>query len=151
MNEETGFKNSWNAGVLTDLAVFAGSTGRALAHVSSLRQDVASGTVLTRLADARVQRLLAVSAGELWRAYAPVVRRLVLLHRIVTVIVIFLVLQLGIEIAFSRILLGPPLVDRRAVGTLASDYVHPDTFTVAAPVVPTFTPLLQSPAIPAIT
>lgn len=140
-----------NAVVLTDLAMFAGSTGRALAHVSSLRQDVTSGTVLARLADARVQRFLAVSAGELWRAYAPVVRRLVLLHRIITVIVIFLVLQLGIEIALPGILLGPPLVDRRAVGTLASDYVHPDTFAVAASAVLALAPLLQSPAIPAVT
>lgn len=122
--------------------MLASSTRRAFAHVSSLRQDIASGTVLAGLTDARIQRFLAVSTSELRRTYAPIIWWLVLLHRVIAVVIIFLVLELGIVIALLRVLLGPSLVDRRAVGTSASDYVHPAAFAVAASVVPVFTPLL---------
>lgn len=133
--------------------MYAGSTRRTLAHVSSLRQNVASGTVLAGLADAGVQRLLAISAGELRRANASVVRRLVLLHRIIAVVVIVLVLELVIVVALAgdaalpRVLLGPRLLDRRAVGTTASDYVHP---ALSASIVPVLASFLQPPAFPTV-
>lgn len=133
---------SKNAIVLTDLTVLASSTRRALAHVSSLRQDITSGTVLAGLTDARIQRFLAVSTSELRWTYTPIVRRLVLLHRVIAMVIIFLVLELGIVIAFPRVLLCPSLVDRRAVGTPAPNYVHSAAFAVATSVVPAFTPLL---------
>lgn len=140
---------------LTDFAVYAGSTRRTLADVSSLRQDVAGGTVLTGFSDTRVQRFFAVPAGELRRAYASVIRRFVLLHRVIFMIVIILILELIIIVAlvvgaaFLRAFLHFPLVDRRAVGTPASDNVH-STFAIAASVVSVFTPLLQSSAVPAV-
>lgn len=133
--------------------MYAGSARRTLAHVSSLRQDVAGGTVLAGLADARVQRLLAVSAGELRRTNASVVRRIVLLHRVIAVVVIVLVLRLVIVIALAgdaalpRVLLGSRLLDRRAMRTTASDYVHP---ALPAPIVPASASFLEPPAFPTI-
>lgn len=134
--------------------MLAGPTGRAFAHVSTLRQNVAGGAVLTGLADTRIQGLLAVPAGVLRRAYAPVIRRLVLLHRVIAVLVAVLVLELVIVIAlvggaaFPRAPLGSPLVDRGAVRTSASDYVHSDALAAAS--VPAPTPLLHPPALPAV-
>lgn len=131
--------------------MLASSAGRTLAHVTTLRHDVARSTVLTRFSDARVQRFLAVPAGELWRTYAPVIRRLVLLHRVVVVLVVVLVLDLVIvialvaEAAFPHVSSRtPPLIDRRAVRASTSDYVHS---ALAASVPAVFTSLLQSPAL----
>jgi len=138
---------------LTNLAMLAGSTRGTLAHVSSLRHDVARGTVLTRFSDAGVQRFLAIPAGELRRAYAPVIRRFVLLHRVVVVLVIVLVLDFVVvvalftETAFPRVLLRSPLIDRRAMRTTTPDYVHP---ALAASVLAALASLLQSPALAAV-
>lgn len=135
--------------------MLAGSAGRTLAHVSSLRQNVAGGSVLAGLADARIERLLAVSAGELRRTYASVVRRLVLLHRVIVVIVIVLVLKLVIVVAlfggaaFFRVLLRLLLIDRRAMIALASHDVHTLAATVTA-TVSVLAPLLQSSALTAV-
>lgn len=110
-------KFSKQRNTLTDLTVFAGSTRRTLAHVSSLRQDVAGGTMLARFADAGIQRLFTISTGELRRANASVVWRLVLLHSVIAMVVIVLVLELVIVIAlagdaaFFRVLLGPRFLD----------------------------------------
>jgi len=54
-----------------------------------------------------------------------------------------IVVALVTETAFPRILFGSPLIDRRAMRTTASDYVHP---ALAAPVLAAFASLLQSPA-----
>lgn len=142
--------------VLTDLTVLAGSARRAFAHVSSLRQDVAGGAVLAGLADARVQRLLAVATGELRRAYASVIRRLVLLHRIIAVLVIVLIFELVVVVAlvggavFPRAPLGSfPRVHRGAMAAPAPDDVHPG-FVAVATSVPASTSLLQPPALPAV-
>lgn len=142
---------------LTDFTVLAGPTRWTLAYVSSLRQDVASGAVLTRLTDARVQRLPAVTACELRRAYASVVRRLVLLHRIIAMLVIILVLQLVIVVAlvggatFPRTPLGSFLrIDRGAVAAPAPDDVHPAFVAVATSAISASTSLLHPSALPTV-
>lgn len=134
--------------------MLAGSTRRTLAHVSSLRQDIAGGTILAGFADAGVQRLLAIPAGELRRTNASVVRQSVLLYRVIAVIVIILILELVIVIAlagyatFPRVFLGSRLLYRCAVRTSTSNNVH--SASLAASVVPALAFLLQLPAFPAV-
>lgn len=136
--------------------MLAGPARRALAHVSSLRQDVAGGPVLTGFADARIQRLLAVATGELRWAYAPVIRRLVLLHGVIAVLVVVLVLELVVVVAlaagavFPRAPLGPfPWIHRGAMTTPAPDDVHA-AFVAVTTSVPASASLLQPPAFPAV-
>ena len=93
-----------------------------LAHVTTLRQDVAGGSVLTRFAYTRIQGLLAVSTGELRWTDASVIRRFELLHRVVTMLETGLVIDV---VTFLRVLLRPALIDRGAMGPLASHDVHP--------------------------
>lgn len=90
---------------LTNFTVLPGPSRWALANVAALRQYVASSAVLARLADARIQRLLTISAGELRGTDALVVGLLVLLHGvilvriIIVIIIIIVVLQIVLQLA----------------------------------------------------
>lgn len=133
---------------LTYLAVFPGPSWRALANVATLGQNVASGPVLTRLPYARVQRFLAISAGELWRANASVIGRLVLLNRVISMLVTVLVIEVVVVVAFGRRATFLPVllrstfpIDQGAMRPLASHDVHPVLVPRPLP------PFLDSPAL----
>lgn len=102
--------------------MFSSSAWWTFAHVTTLRQDVAGGSVLTRFAYTRIQRLLAVSTGELRRTDASVIRRFELLHLVISMLEAGLVIDV---VTFLRVLLRSALIDRGAMSPLASHDVHP--------------------------
>lgn len=142
--------------------MLAGPARRALAHVSSLWKDIASSTVLAGLADTRIQRLFTVTASKLRWAYTSVVRRLVLFHRVIAVLVIVLILELVVVVALvggtasSRVSLESLSwsFDRGAMVTFTPNNIHSTpvavTIAVATPV-PASTSLLQPFTLPTVT
>lgn len=140
--------------LLTNFAMNAGPTGRTLANVSTLGQYVASGTVLAGLVDARIQGFLAITAGELRRANALVIRRLVLFYRVIStletplVIEIVVVIALRTDATLFRILLRSWLIDRGAMRALTPDDVYAVLPSVLVDSI--LTPLLQSSTLAAI-
>lgn len=127
--------------------MFAGPPRGALADVTTLGENIASGPVLTRLPYARIQRLLAISTRELRRADASVIGRLVFLNRVISMLVTVLVIDLVIVIAlgrgatFPRVLLRPAFtIDQGAMSPLAPHDVHPA-------LAPPLAPFLDPPAL----
>lgn len=129
--------------------MFSSSTRRALADVTTLRKDVASGAMLARFAYAGVQGFFAVPSSELRGADAPVIGWVVLLHSVIPVFVIVLVVDVVVVIALGRratlprVLLRPSLIDRGAMGPFAPNNIH----AALVPILPAF---LDPPALAAV-